>query len=209
MKMLQKLLPLALTLLLSHCASRPPHAPGDDAFSGVDATTYRRAYYHGLEDGKRSREDDFERYHSEYTSETAKAFQRGYSQGYEIGRENAEAGVEASDDAFNQGVELGRADSNNSQPPNYQRHHAAYTAGTESSFRRGYAQGYRESQDDNSGASSAEKKAYDAGYRTGELDREGGQQPDAESHRDEVSKPLEEAFFKGYRDGFNRRTPRF
>ena len=209
MKTFRNLLPLLVAVLLSHCASRPPHAPGDNNFSGDDEIAYRRAYYHGFEDGKRDRDDDFERYHNEYDGRTEKAFERGYNQGYEAGREQADASEEAKDAAFNQGVELGRADCENAQTPFYQRHHAVYTSSTESSFRRGYVQGYQEAREDNGGSSPAEKKAYDAGYRAGELDHERGLEPNAEGHRSEVGKAMEDFFSKGYRDGFNHRTPRF
>lgn len=209
MKTLRYLLAGGCLVFICQCASRTPHAPGDSAFSGAEESAYRRAYYHGFDDGKRNRDDDFEHYHHEYDDRTEKAFERGYSQGYEAGKDQADAGEEVKDQAYSQGIELGRADCENGQSPFYQRHSSVYTPATENSFRRGYVEGYKDAREDGGGASAAEKKAYDAGYRAGELDHERARELNADAHIGEASRQFDEFFRKGYRDGYSHRTPRY
>ncbi|HSJ01820.1 MAG: hypothetical protein ACAI34_10015 [Verrucomicrobium sp.] len=144
MKSLSLLL-LATTLaLLASCASKPPAAPGSDAYSGEKESAYRKGYHLGFQDGKRRRDDDSERYYYDYNQLTEKAFEKGYDLGYEAGNDQADATEVDRDAAQNHGYEAGRSDSENGVPPLYQRHRESYNLETESSFSRGYQKGYRE-----------------------------------------------------------------
>ena len=137
---------VAAMAMISGCASKPPPAPGDKAFSGADALAYRRGYHHGFQDAKHRLDEDFERYHDEYKDVTAKVFEHGYTLGYEAGRGQAEVGEQAGDEAFNQGFELGQSDNENALSPQYQRHQGVFTPATEGSFKRGYVLGFKEAR---------------------------------------------------------------
>ena len=146
MKCCSIVLAICCLILLPQCATRTPRAPGDAALSGQEASVYRRGYYHGLEDAKQSQDEDFEQHHAEFDSSSANAFERGYSKGYKDGRPQAIASGEDRDEAYNQGLELGKADYMNAQSPAYERHRAFYTAGSEKAFRLGYAEGYKQAR---------------------------------------------------------------
>lgn len=138
------LLLLAALVMLSSCTSRPAPAPGSDAYRGAKESAYRQGYHRGFQDGRRNRDDDYERYHSEYSRATEDAYERGYELGYETGENQADANEEIKDRAFSEGSEAGQADAENGRSPYYQRHENKYSPVTESDFRKGYTKGYRE-----------------------------------------------------------------
>ena len=112
MKSLSLLL-LATTLaLLASCASKPPAAPGSDAYSGEKESAYRKGYHlgyeagndqadatevdrdaaqhHGYEAGRSDSENGvpplYQRHRESYNLETESSFSRGYQKGYREGR---------------------------------------------------------------------------------------------------------------------------
>ncbi|WP_009964188.1 hypothetical protein [Verrucomicrobium spinosum] len=137
------LLSIAL-LALACCTRMPPDAPGSGMYSGQGEAAYRGGYHHGFQDGRRGRDSDYERYYYEYNPRTEKPFEKGYDLGYEAGEDQAEAREVDRDAARNHGYDAGHTDSENGQPPYYQRHRHAYTLDTEPTFAKGYEKGYRE-----------------------------------------------------------------
>lgn len=139
---------LTCSALGPSCAPLPPPAPFSGQYSGASETAYRRGYHLGFQDGKRGRDDDYERYHYEYADDTETAFERGYILGYEAGEDQSEADDTARDRAKNDGYSAGRTDAENGLSPFYQRHRRDYTEATESDFRNGYVKGYNAARDD-------------------------------------------------------------
>jgi hypothetical protein len=209
MKSASLFLLILFSLALCHCTTRPPPAPGDAAFSGSHVTAYRSGYHHGFQDGKGRQEDDFERHFADYKTDTRGAFERGYYLGYEAGQHEAVPATEDKDRTFNAGYEAGRSDFENGMKPSHQRYRARYTASTEEDFRKGYMAGFDEAHHDGGNASPAELDSYKRGYRQGDLDAEHKLAARGESLSTDVKPADEAAFMKGYRDGYNHRTPRY
>lgn len=197
---------LACFFLGSACVPLPPPAPFSGQFSGAGEAVYRRGYHLGFQDGKRSRDDDYERHHYEYEDDTEDAFARGYELGYEAGEEQAGADEEDRDRAKNDGYNAGRTDAENGLSPFYQRHRSAYTEATEADFRKAYVRGYNAGRDD--GPAVGDRRAYGEGYRQGELDAERGRPARPESFSDAISPSEEPAYMQGYRDGYRHAVPR-
>lgn len=141
------LLLAAFALLASSCASRPAPAPGSHVYSGAKESAYRQGYHRGFQDGRRGRDDDYERFHYEYSKATEDAYERGYDLGYEAGEDQADANEEIKDRVYEDGQEAGQADAENGRSPYYQRHEHKYSPVTESDFRKGYTKGYREGRE--------------------------------------------------------------
>ena len=210
MKPASFLVPLFVCVItLTQCTTKPPPAPGDTVFSGEQSTAYRRGYYLGFQDGKWKREEDFEHYYSDYKAETRDAFERGYHLGYENGKRDALADPADKDRAYNDGYEAGRSDFENSLRPSPERYRARFSAATEYDFRRGYVAGFDEAHHDGGSATDAERVVYNRGYSRGADDATKAHAP----HGDELARDLPahdaDFFLKGYRDGFNQRTPRY
>lgn len=145
MKPLTRIFALSAALLLSQCQSTPPPAPGDEAYSGAKAKTYRSGYHHGFMDGSSGRDENFERYHDEYPADMVLMFSSGYHNGHAAGRlQQTKASTADQERAWQDGYDAGRADSENSLSPNYKRHRAEYSTATETSYSQGYARGYHD-----------------------------------------------------------------
>lgn len=140
---------LACLVLIAACAPLP-RVPYSGQYSGASETAYRRAYQLGFLDGRRGREEDYERYYYEYNQATEHAFERGYDLGFETGEDQAEADESDRDRATNEGYNAGRGDAENGLSPFHQRHRSAYSTATESSFRCGYVKGYNAARRDDS-----------------------------------------------------------
>jgi len=138
---------LLLMALLASCTSRPAPAPGSDAYRGAKESAYRQGYHRGFQDGRRGRDDDYERYHFEYSTATEDAYERGYDLGYETGEDQADANEEIKDRTYSEGYDAGHSDAENGRSPYYQRHEHKYSPVTESDFRKGYTKGYREGRE--------------------------------------------------------------
>lgn len=138
---------IVCTSLSVGCASKPPPAPGSIAIFGEKEMTYRRGYYHGVQDGKQGLEEDFERHHEDYKKATASTFEEAYKLGYKSGEQRAEATEEDTAAAYQQGYDAGVADAANEQRPSPQRHRQKYTAATEPDFQRGYLHGFHHRQE--------------------------------------------------------------
>ncbi len=109
--------------------------------------TYRRGYYHGVQDGKRGVPENFERHHKDYKKATASIFEEAYKTGYNSGEQRAEATIEDAAAAYQQGYDTGMADAANEQRPSHQRHRQNYTVTTELDFQRGYLRGFHHRQE--------------------------------------------------------------
>lgn len=129
------------------CASKPPPAPGSTGVFGEKEMTYRRGYYHGLQDGKMGLEEDFERHHEDYKKATAGVFEEAYKLGYHSGEQRAAATEEDSAIAYQQGFDAGAADAANEQSPSPPRHHRLYNTATAPDFERGYLRGFQQRQE--------------------------------------------------------------
>lgn len=138
---------LACCVLVSSCVAPPP-VPYSAQYTGANQTAYNRGYQLGFLDGKRDREDEYDRYHYEYTDATEGAFERGYNLGYETGQDQAEADDDDRDRARNEGYDAGRTDAENGLSPFHQRHRRNFTHETESTFRKGYVRGFNAGRDD-------------------------------------------------------------
>lgn len=137
---------ICISLVVS-CASKPPQAPGSTGIFGEKEMTYRRGYYHGVQDGKMGLEEDFERHHEHYKKATAGVFEEAYKLGYPSGRQRAAATEEDSVTAYQQGFDAGAADAANEQRPSPQRYRRFYTAATAQDFERGYHRGFQQRQE--------------------------------------------------------------
>lgn len=133
--------------LVAGCTSKPPPAPGSKGMFGEKEMTYRRGYYHGVQDGKTGLEEDFERHHEHYKKATAGIFEEAYKLGYQSGEQRAAATGEDSATAYQQGFDAGIADAANEQRPSPQRHRRFYTAATAQDFERGYLRGFQHRQE--------------------------------------------------------------
>ena len=185
----------------------PPPAPFGGQYSGASEAAYRQGYHLGFQDGKRSRDEDYERYHYEYKDETEDAFSRGYELGYSAGEDQASADDDAKDRAKNDGYAAGRTDAENGLSPFYQRHRNAYTEATEPNFRKGYMKGYEAGRDDE--APVGARYAYGQGYRQGELDAESKRPPRPQSFSSSIRSSDEPAYMQGYRDGYGHSEPKY
>ena len=204
------LFPLAaIAFALCQCSTKPPPAPGDTIYKGADTTAYRRGYHHGFEAGKGRQEDNFELHYAEYKPATRDAFERGYHVGYEDGQRDAEPLTEDKDRVYNAGYEAGRSDFENSMKPSHERYRRRYTPATEQDFRSGYVAGFDEAHHDGGSASTADLESYKRGYRQGDLDAEHKVAARGETLSGEIKPTDAASYLNGYRDGFNRRTPRY
>lgn len=114
---------------------------------GEKEMTYRRGYYHGLQDGKMGLESEFERHYEHYKRDTAGVFEEAYKLGYQSGEQRAVATEEESATAYQQGFDAGVTDRANEQRPSPQRHRKLYTAATGEDFKRGYLRGFQHPQE--------------------------------------------------------------
>jgi hypothetical protein len=135
---------VSMCLMLSHCASGPPPAPGDSAYHGKETRNYRNGYHHGFMDGSKKLEPSFERYHDEYPLAMSEIFSKGYQNGYEAGRHNAPATPADEERGYQNGYEAGQADAQNGTQPDPMRYRSQFSAGSEAAFREGYAKGYQD-----------------------------------------------------------------
>jgi hypothetical protein len=141
---------LACLAVGSSCTPMPPPAPFSGQYSGTYEYAYRRGYQLGFLDGRRGRDDDYERYHYEYSDSTEDAFERGYDLGHQTGEDQAEADDDDRDRAKNDGYDAGYTDAESGLSPFYQRHRRNYTQETESSFQKGYVKGFNKGRDHDS-----------------------------------------------------------
>jgi hypothetical protein len=133
--------------LVVGCTSKPPPAPGSKRVFGEEEMTYRRGYYHGVQDGKMGLEEDFERHHEHFKKSTSSVFEEAYKLGYQSGEQRAAATEEDSATAYQKGFDAGAADAANEQRPSPQRHRRQYTAATAQGFERGYLRGFQNRQE--------------------------------------------------------------
>jgi hypothetical protein len=201
------LLLACLAMIPSCVVTSPPPVPYIGQYSGALETAYRRGYELGFLDGRRGRDENYERYHYEYGEASEDAFERGYDLGYEAGEDQSEADDASRDRAKNEGYNAGRSDAENGLSPFYQRHRSLYTQETEADFRNGYVRGYNAGRSDDAPVGS--RRAYDGGYRQGELDAERGRPARPESFLDNIDEDDEAAYMRGYRDGYRHELPRY
>lgn len=109
--------------------------------------TYRRGYFHGIQDGKLRIEENFERHHRDYKKATAATFAEAYKMGYQSGEQRAVATDNDRADAYQQGFDAGSSDTGNELRPSHQRHRLHYTDATEVDFQRGYLRGFHYGQE--------------------------------------------------------------